>query len=220
MAESHSRRGPPAGVELVEQIRHRKTHDTFDSTFRIVRPDGTVSWIQSVGQAHRDAEGQLMWLTGLELDVTKRRLAEEALRESEEREAFLLRLSDTIQPLRDPVAIQEATARLLGEHLHVNRLDYSEIEGTDYIIRLSHVNGVAPIVGRGPVAAFGEWLLESYKSGEPIVVNDVHTDPRFTESERRYLHATEIAAFAGVMLVKDKQWVAAFGVCTKTPRVW
>jgi PAS domain S-box-containing protein len=207
-------------VELVEQIRDTKTHDTFNSSFRIVRPDGTVSWIQSVGQAHRDAEGQLMWLTGLDLDVTERRLAEEALLESEEREAFLLRLSDTLRPLSDPLAIQEATARLLGEHLHVNRLDYSEIEGTDYIIRLSHVNGVAPIIGRGPVAAFGEWLLEAYKRGEPIVVNDVRTDPRFNETERAHLQATEIAAFAGVMLVKDNHWVASFGANTATPRVW
>src|SRR6516165_2478352 len=91
MAESHSRRGPPAGVELVEQIRHTKAHDTFDSTFRIVRPDGTVSWIQSVGQAHRDADGQLMWLTGLELDITERRRVEEAhqVRRAEERDRML-----------------------------------------------------------------------------------------------------------------------------------
>jgi PAS domain S-box-containing protein len=205
---------------LLNEVLQHKTRDDWDNTFRIVRPDGTTSWIESLGHAHRDAQGQATRLTGLELDVTERRLAEEALRESEKREAFLLRLSDTIQPLRDPVAIQEATARLLGEHLHVNRLDYSEIEGTDYIIRVSHVNGVAPIVGRGPVAAFGEWLLEAYKSGEPIAVNDVDTDPRFTERERAHLRATDIAAFAGVMLVKDGHWVASFGVNTTTPRVW
>jgi PAS domain S-box-containing protein len=84
-------------VELVEQIRHTKTHDTFDSTFRIVRPDGAVSWIQSVGQAHRDAEGQLTWLTGLELDVTERRRSEEALktRRDQERDRTLQLLLET-----------------------------------------------------------------------------------------------------------------------------
>ena len=150
----------------------------------------------------------------------ERRRAEEALREREEREAFLLRLADTLRPLSDPLAMQEVTARLLGEHLHVTRVSYADIEGTDYIIRLSYVNGVAPVVGRGPLAAFGEWLLESHRSGEPIVVNDVRTDPRFTESERAHLRATEVAAFASVMLVKAEQWVAAFGVSNATPRAW
>jgi PAS domain S-box-containing protein len=38
-------------LELWDQIQHTKTHDTFESTFRIVRPDGTVAWIESLGQA-------------------------------------------------------------------------------------------------------------------------------------------------------------------------
>jgi PAS domain S-box-containing protein len=102
----------------------------------------------------------------------------------------------------------------------VNRVRYSDIDGGNYIVRMSYVNGVAPLVGSGQVASFGEWLLEAHKSGEPTVVNDVRTDPRFTESERAYLRATDIAAFAGVMLVKDKHWVANFGVHSATPRVW
>jgi PAS domain S-box-containing protein len=207
-------------LELTDHLLEIKTQDTFDSTFRIVRPDGTVLWIQSLGRAHRDAEGQVMQFTGIELDVTERWLAEEALRENEQREAFLLRLADTLRPLSDPLTIQEVTVRLLGEHLHVNRVIYADIEGTDYIIRLSHVSGVAPLVGRGPVAAFGEWLLESYRSGEPIVVNDVGTDPRFSEGERAHFLAAEIAAFANVMLVKDEKWVAFFGVNNATPRDW
>jgi PAS domain S-box-containing protein len=198
---------------VLNEILGGMTRNDWENTFRIVRPDGTVAWIESRGRAERDGQGHIVRLTGLDLDVTERR-------RDEEREAFLLRLTDTIQPLSDPLAIEEVTARLLGEYLQVNRVDYTEIEGTDYIMRVSHVNGVAPIVGRGPMAAFGEWLLEAYRSGEPIVVNDVHTDPRFTESERAHLRAAEIAALAGVMLVKDGHWVATFGVNTATPREW
>src|SRR5262249_47507102 len=127
-------------LALWDEIQHTKTHDTFDCTFRIARPDGTVSWIQSLGQVHRDADGQVMQLTGIELDVTERRRAEEALREREEREAFLLRLADSLRPLSDPLAMQEVTALLLGEHLHVNRVTYADVEGTGYIVRLSPAN--------------------------------------------------------------------------------
>jgi signal transduction histidine kinase/ActR/RegA family two-component response regulator len=78
-------------LELWDQILHTKIHDTFDATFRIVRPDGTMSWIQSLGQVHRDADGQVMQLTGIELDVTERRRAEEALqaRRNVERDRIL-----------------------------------------------------------------------------------------------------------------------------------
>jgi len=70
----------PQELDLWDQILHATTHDNFDTTFRIVRPEGTVSWIQSLGQVHRDADGQVVRLTGLELDVTARRRDEEALR--------------------------------------------------------------------------------------------------------------------------------------------
>src|SRR5215831_10995599 len=167
-----------------------------------------------------DSEGQVTgWIASVS-DITNLKRTTKALRESEDRETFLLRLADTLRPLSDPLAIQEVSCRLLGEHLHVNRVRYSDIDGTNYIVRMSYVNGVAPLVGSGPVAAFGEWLLEAHKSGEPTIVNDVRTDPRFTESERTYLLATEIAAFAGVMIVKDKHWAANFGVHSATPRVW
>jgi PAS domain S-box-containing protein len=197
-----------------------RNHQPFDLEFRIVRPSGEIRWLCSRGRGYYDEKGNVVRVLGNNMDITERVQTKEALRESKDREAFLLRLTDTIQPLSDPQAIQEVTARLLGEYLQVNRVDYTEIEGTDYIMRVSHVNGVAPIVGRGSVAAFGAWLLEAYRSDEPIVVNDVHTDPRFTESERAHLRASDIAAFAGVMIVKDKQWVATFGVNTVTPRVW
>src|SRR5215467_7581498 len=197
-----------------------RNHEQFDLEYRIVRPSGEIRWLSSRGRGYYDENGNVVRLVGNNIDITERVQTKEALRETKEREAFLLRLADTLRPLSDPLAIQEVSCRLLGQHLHVNRVRYADVDGTNYIVRMSYVNGVAPLVDRGPVAAFGEWLLEAYRGGETIIVSDVRTDPRFTESERVYLRVAEIAAFAAVSLVKDKQLVAAFGIHNATPRVW
>lgn len=58
-------------LEMVDEDRVPSS-DTWDRTFRIVRPDGTIAWIQSVGRIERDAAGAIRRLAGLELDVTAR----------------------------------------------------------------------------------------------------------------------------------------------------
>jgi PAS domain S-box-containing protein len=74
-----------------------KTQDTWDHTYRAVRPDGAVSWMQSLGRADRDASGQVTRLTGFELDISERRRTEEALqaRRDEEHDRELRLLLET-----------------------------------------------------------------------------------------------------------------------------
>ena len=60
--------------------------DRFTSEFRIVRPDnGDVRWILSHTKMERDDGGVAINSTGAHLDITPRKQAEWALRESEER---------------------------------------------------------------------------------------------------------------------------------------
>src|SRR5436190_2795657 len=68
----------PQVLALLDEIQQSKTKDAWESTFRIVRPDGTVAWIQSRGRADRDAEGKLIRLIGLDLDFNAHRRTEEA----------------------------------------------------------------------------------------------------------------------------------------------
>ncbi|HJT20338.1 MAG TPA: PAS domain S-box protein [Nitrospira sp.] len=53
--------------------------------FRIVRPDGTVRWVQRQGDVMCDEEGRPVHISGITFDITERKQAEDALTASEER---------------------------------------------------------------------------------------------------------------------------------------
>src|SRR6059058_4841461 len=76
----------------------------------------------------------------------------------EEREAFLLRLSDALRPLSDPLDVQEVAARLLGEHLRVNRVGYAQLEDRAFVIRREYISGVAPLAGHRAPGGFAAAL--------------------------------------------------------------
>jgi len=167
-----------------------------------------------------DARGTATHLVGVVHDITERERLDEVLRERDDRMAFLLRLNDGLRPLNDPVEIQDVAARLLGEHLGVDRVIFATIEGEDFNATTCYSNGAGPFQGRGSIATFGVAVLEAGRRGGRIAVNDFRTDPRFSEAERAAQRARGVAAFAGAGLQKDGEWVALFGVHSATPRVW
>jgi PAS domain S-box-containing protein len=58
----------------------------YHAEYRIVRPsDGQMRWISAVARIERDENGRALRLIGAHIDITDRMLAQETLRESEER---------------------------------------------------------------------------------------------------------------------------------------
>lgn len=78
---------PEDRERLLQEIQDALDNsDLFTSEFRIVRPDnGEVRWILSHTKMERDESGFAVNSTGAHLDITRRKRAEEALRDSEER---------------------------------------------------------------------------------------------------------------------------------------
>ena len=189
----------------------------WQADFRCRLPDGSIRWILGQATPEFDAEGRVIAFVGTLIDTTH---SQEALRASEDRHAFLLRLSDALRPISDPLDVQEVAARLLGEYLGVNRVGYVEIDDHRYTVRREYVCGVPPLAGPGPTTSFGAALTDAYRRGETVVVNDIRTDPRFTDQERIAMEARQIAAFVGVMLLKGGRLVAAFGANHAKPRLW
>ncbi len=62
-----------------------ENREVFELEHRIVRPDGSVRWVYDRAQPHFDESGNLLKYVGATLDVTKRKHAEQTLRESESR---------------------------------------------------------------------------------------------------------------------------------------
>ena len=80
----------PADRERVETLLTEsieKMH-VWDHEFRVVWPDGSVHWLLGKGTIFRDAMGRPVRIAGVTIDITERKCAEAALRESEERLRF------------------------------------------------------------------------------------------------------------------------------------
>jgi PAS domain S-box-containing protein len=147
-----------------------------------------------IGRAERRRIGVLFQ------NVTERKQVEAALREKEERQEFLLELSDALRPLTDPVAVQAEASRVLAEHLRLGRALYCEVKAR--------------------TGDFGVRVREQLSAGHTVAVADVDTDPRLTASERNAIRTTGIQAFVAAPLVKNGRHVALFAVHSVTPRDW
>lgn len=130
--------------------------------------------------------------------------ADESLRRTEERQSFLLRLSDALRPLDDPIEIQHAAAALLGGHLGANRVGYAEHVGQDHIeISRSYTHGVPKLEGRFRYADYGVDLMRDLQQGLTVVRPDVANDPTLSDVQKRAHAALQIGAYVGVPQIKN-----------------
>ena len=147
---------------------------------------------------------------------------EEALRESEERQAFLLKLSDALRPLAEPLAIQVEASRVLGQHLAVNRAQYHEIEPNNEWMKPGggYANGVPLHPNRSRMDDFGAFVRDAYENGRTLVVSDTELDARLDPSERTTFAGIGVRAFVAVPLVKNGHFVGVLGLDHATARSW
>jgi PAS domain S-box-containing protein len=79
----------------------------FRTEFRVITRQGAVRWLQGLGRVERDREGRPVRMSGLNLDITKRKLAEDELRESEAKLRYQL----------SQLALLEQITRAISSHL-------------------------------------------------------------------------------------------------------
>lgn len=185
-----------------------------------LRKNGTLLYGSGVVTPLRDEAGTIIGLVKVVRDLTRQKQAEETLRASEERQAFLVKLGDALRPLTDPVEIQATAARLLGLHLDSDRAYYVEVqEATNEFVvaRDWHQPGAPSHAGR---YSLEDWPIPWLIGGKTWVVHDTTTDPAMPDDQRASYLANDIGAAVVVPFIKQGRLVATFVTNQRAPRPW
>ncbi|MBM6579282.1 PAS domain-containing protein [Microvirga sp. BT689] len=173
-------------------------------------------WTFSYGPIHNEA-GDVAGIMCIVHETT-------AKVQSEQRLEFLVRLSDRLRSLNEPIEVITAAQEMLGEHLQTSRVGYGEVEETAryFTTERNWTDGtVAHHTGTHDLAAFGPEIHSALKRAEPLVVHDVSTDPRTNSpAHLAAFAALEFSAVVTVSLIKRGHMVAALYVHNRTPRLW
>ena len=155
-------------------------------------------------------------------DITARKQAEAILRENEQRQAFLLRFSDTIRPLKEAEAVATTATRMVAEYFQIDRCFISRIsrvQGKAWIEYETRKPGLPSAEGEVNLSDFPEVMRTA--ETETMVYRDVQSDPKLSERDKTGLGALGFGAFvAAVLREGERNYIWDLVIASVQPRNW
>ena len=140
-----------------------KTHDEgieLRKQYRLLRPDGSLRWIESQRKCQRDAEGRVVRAVGVLADITERKQSEEAMLRAEKLAVAGRLAASVAHEINNPL---EAVANLLYLIVHADSLDVAQSEAQqalDELMRVSLITQQTLKFHRQPGTPKITWLSE------------------------------------------------------------
>lgn len=150
----------------------------FTDEYRIVRPDGTVRWVEAQGAVRTDDAGAVVELAGTVLDITARKHAERLLQEEKERVVV------TLHSIGDAVIATDADGRVeylnpVAERLTGYGLDEARGQPLQQVFRIINEetredaeDPVARCLREGDIVGLANHTVLVSKSGEEYAIQD------------------------------------------------
>jgi PAS domain S-box-containing protein len=198
--------------------------------YRIIRPDGQVRWISSRGRVVRDETGRAIRVNGVCSDVTARKLAEDALRDSEQRyrklatdRKYLDELSERLRSHDDIEELIYDAACMTGKYLGATGCGMTEIDLENdrfLIMKDFHADGCPSVQGQRPINQYMMRGITGYFEGRAMIVQDTHVHPATSDRVQASYGPLNVRAFVSVPVARHGKLVSAFWVNSSVPRAW
>lgn len=199
-------------------------HEAFDRIAQRGQPERIEHFVASLDRAFEvyvyptDQDH----LTVLYEDVTQRRRAEDALRQSEERQAFLLKLGDAMRAQSEANAIIEVAARLLGERMNASRImfaEFDEARGIADIFFGWFADGALPFPAVMQLEEYEGPILDDFRAGRTVRIGDTN-DPALARPDLVAIAQLGVAALLSVPLIVGSRLLVNLSIHQHTARRW
>ncbi|MEN3746023.1 PAS domain S-box protein [Sphingomonas sp. HF-S3] len=195
----------------------------YDVEYRTVgKEDGVIRWVAAKGRGIFAEDGQCIRVVGTAIDITRRKLANQALRDSEGRLRFLREVDEALQAADDAPTAMTAAARLLALHLGASRCAYADVDADSdrFIIRDDYTApGVATSAGTYSLDLFGPRAAADMRAGRTLLMRDAGAELGSADG-REMFQSIGIDAIICCPLIKEDRLVAMMAVHQNRPRDW
>ncbi|MEC4813680.1 MAG: PAS domain-containing protein [Scytonema sp. PMC 1069.18] len=172
----------------------------YDIEFRVVGRDRSIRWIASKGVVFRDSSGVALRMSGVDMDITKRKQAEEAMEVYANRQALVAELSQEALAGMDLTVLMHQTVVFVAQSLEVEYCDVLELlQDGDTLLLRAGVGWNQRLVGCATVSASRDTQAGyTVYSQEPVIVNDQSRETRFRRSQ--LLHDNQVVSSLSVVI--------------------
>lgn len=155
-------------------------------------------------------------------DITQRKVAEDALRASDERQAFLLKLGDALRAKPDENAVVDVAVRMLAEEMRLDRCYATAMypaENRVDVIQEFRRPDLAPMPSPLRFSDFPEAGRRSFD--RTLIFDDTANDPELTDTDKSSLAAMNFGAFLSSPVRRGAgNPIWALGAVSSQPRRW
>ncbi len=215
----------PEDRELVTQATRSTLEEGADYNieFRVIWPDSTVHWVVSKGQVYYDNTGKPVRMTGINIDMTERKRAEEELQRQNLRSQLFAEVTLKIRQSLHIEKILQTTVNEVQRIFQTDRVLIFQLwsNGFGKIVTEAVNPNLPSVLGRNITEDyFASEYLQRYSQGRIYTIADVEK-AEIPDCLIEFMQEFNVKAKLAVpIFLKEKLWGLLVAHQCTSPRQW